>query len=635
MNNKTTNLIAFTLLAIMATTAFLSMKEDSLTFDELAHIPAGYSYLVKQDYRVNPEHPPLIKDIPALPLLFLDFNFSDESSNWVQEEAPAWWVQFDLGNEFIYHSGNNPREIIFWSRSAMILLLIFTGWFLFYWARQIGGNFVALGTLFLFAFSPTFLAHGKLVNTDLGAVFGVLIATFFWLKFLKDPNKINILLAGIAFGLAMVLKFSLILLIPFFILITFIYAIFFAASPKKEDSSFESKVLISASGPEPSEKKEKKCIFFSALSKKILSLLVYSFKAFLVALVGVIFVIWPIYQFHIWNYPQEQQLRDTLADISSHPVPLMKDVAIWMTNNEMTRPLAQYMRGLLMASQRTMWGNTAFFMGEISASSWPHYFPFLYLVKVPLAFHFLTFFVLLIILPFSIGKLIKKRGFVFWLKNNFTIIAFLLWIVIYWLAALFGNLNIGIRHLLPVFPFTYILIVLAVVYFVSSLKENLKKGIVAFVFLVFFWYSFSSLISFPYYISYYNELVGGTSQGYKIAVDSNYDWGQDFYRLLVFIEKNEIDQISLDYFGGEDPVFWLGEKYLPLDPKRVSRDLERGLTLEEVGLGEWLAVSSNHLMGGTAKPSPGFDQETGYYDWLKDYSPFARAGQSIFIYRFD
>ena len=116
-----TNAAAIILIFIMGAFAFLSMRSDSLTFDELAHIPAGYSYLTLQDYRLNPEHPPLLKDLAAAPLLFLDLNFPSDKELWLQtKEAPAWWVQFDLGREFLYRSGNDPKQIILFSRLPMI-----------------------------------------------------------------------------------------------------------------------------------------------------------------------------------------------------------------------------------------------------------------------------------------------------------------------------------------------------------------------------------------------------------------------------------------------------------------------------------------------------------------------------------
>ena len=90
MSNKVTFAIATCLLAIAFFLSFSQIKKESLTFDELAHIPAGYSYLTQQDYRINPEHPPLAKDLAALPLLFLNLNFPLNSANWTQAD-PGFW----------------------------------------------------------------------------------------------------------------------------------------------------------------------------------------------------------------------------------------------------------------------------------------------------------------------------------------------------------------------------------------------------------------------------------------------------------------------------------------------------------------------------------------------------------------
>ena len=583
LSNRTVNIAAILLLGIMFATAVFSMKGDALTFDELAHIPAGYSYLTEQDYRLNPEHPPLAKDISAIPLLFLNLNFPDNDQVWLQEKsAPAWWVQFDFGKKFLYDSGNNPREIIFWSRFAAIIMLILLGWLLFWWTKKITNNTVALGVLALFAFSPTFLAHGRLANTDVGAVFGALLAIIFWLKFIQNPTWKNVLFSGIALGIAMLFKFSLILLIPFFIIITILYVFLF-------------------SKPLP----------------------LYLTRSLIVGLTGFVLIIWPVYQFHVWNYPAEQQLRDTIADISGHPIPIAKDIAIWMTKQEVLRDPAQYLRGLLMASQRTAWGNTTYYLGKISADSWRSYFPLLYLLKIPLALHLFSLSVLCFFLAWL--KKTSWRSILDSARRNFWLIALFLWIAIYWLAAIAGNLNIGIRHLLPIFPFIYILTVFGIYQALKSIsKTKLRQAAIIFSFLLLGLYVSSSLSAFPHYLSYYNKLGGGTESGYRIAVDSNYDWGQDFYRLLSFVEKENIDKIYLDYFGGEDEEYWLGQKYIQLKPKEIK--------IPPKG---WLAVSLNQLMGGIAEPVSGFDQETGYYNWLKEYSPVARAGHSILIYRIE
>ncbi|KKL10100.1 hypothetical protein LCGC14_2559210, partial [marine sediment metagenome] len=254
ISNKTTNLIAIVFLSIMFVTACLSYLNDSTTMDELAHISAGYSYLSQQDFRINPEHPPLIKDLAALPLMFLNLNFPSESSAWTDDINGQW----ELGWNFLYNSNNNPEQILFWSRLAMVLTLVFLAWFLFFWVRKEFGNKLAIFVLTLFSFSPSFIAHGRLVTTDVGATLGFVLALYFWLKFLRNPSKKNVIVAGLIFGFSMLLKFSLILLLPLFGIITLVYVL---------------------------------------LNKK--NLLKYIGLSILIGVIGTIFMILPVYQLHV------------------------------------------------------------------------------------------------------------------------------------------------------------------------------------------------------------------------------------------------------------------------------------------------------------------------------------------------
>ena len=131
---------------------------------------------------------------------------------------------------------------------------------------------------------------------------------------------------------------------------------------------------------------------------------------------------------------------------------------------------------------------------------------------------------------------------------------------------------------------------------------------------------------FLHYLSYFNELAGSSKTGYKFVVDSNYDWGQDLKRLTRFVEENKIEKIYVDYFGGGDVSYYLGEKYLPWSGTNPPEQFPKG---------NYLAVSATFLQGGRGKPAPGFDQPTGYYNWLNSYQPITRAGKSIFIYYID
>ena len=175
--------IAVAMLGIMFVLMFFSAWGDSATMDELAHIPAGYSYLAQKDYRLNPEHPPLIKDLAAFPLLYLNLNFPTDVGAWKNDVNGQW----DMGRIFLYESGNNADKILRFSRFPVMLLALIFGWLLFRWVRGIYGDEVGLLTLFFYSFSPTFIAHSRYVTTDLAAAFGFFIGIAAFIKIVRLP----------------------------------------------------------------------------------------------------------------------------------------------------------------------------------------------------------------------------------------------------------------------------------------------------------------------------------------------------------------------------------------------------------------------------------------------------------------
>ena len=94
------------------------------------------------------------------------------------------------------------------------------------------------------------------------------------------------------------------------------------------------------------------------------------------ALIGLVFVIWPVYEYNVSNYPKERQINDTRNLLATTRVPeSVIKLNLLLDSNSMTRPLGQYFLGLLTATNRTTTGNTTYFMGQISADSWKSYFP--------------------------------------------------------------------------------------------------------------------------------------------------------------------------------------------------------------------------------------------------------------------
>ena len=213
--------------------------------------------------------------------------------------------------------------------------------------------------------------------------------------------------------------------------------------------------------------------------------------------------------------------------------------------------------------------------------------------------------------------------------------SFLLWIGFYWLFSLSSNLNIGVRHLLPTFPFAYILVSKEIVSWlkgvrlssaeVSGKKLQFKFIQYSFFIILILWQAISVILIYPHFLSYFNEIRGGPNQGYLYTVNSNLDWGQDLKRLKKWMQENKIEKIYLDYFGGADTKYYLGDKFIPWQGTRDPKEIPKG---------SYLAVSATFLQGGRGEPVRGFNQPSGYYKWLyQQEPPIAKIGYSIFVYQ--
>lgn len=587
MPNRLTNLLAALLLSFVLLVTVSSMKNDSLTMDELAHLPAGYSYLTQKDMRLNPEHPPLVKDFSAVPLLFFGgINFPIDSDAWKTDVNGQW----NFGNQFLFKYGNPAFDMIFWARIPMILLLLVAGFYIFKWARELFGNKAGLLALFIFSFCPTFLAHGRLVTTDVGAAVGVLVASYYYFKFLKSSTWKNLIIAGLAIGIAELLKFSLILLPPFFGISLVIWC--FVKSKNIRD-------------------------FFINLVK-------YVGTTILIGIIGLA-VIYSVYLYHVWNYPAEKQVSDSTFILTSFKSRFLADSVIYMAGNPVLRPLAQYGLGVLMIFQRASGGNTGFFMGEVSAAGWKDYFPTVYFMKETLPFQIMGIIGMLFSLLYfrrvswqnPVNMVLK------WVRFHFVELSMMIFIGIYWYTSLSSNLNIGVRHLLPVFPFSIILTAGGVYGWMKVGSPKYKKVKLVTLIVLLFWQAETVMAVYPNFLSYFNEAVGGPSRGYKYVTDSNLDWGQELLRLNNWLDKNNIKKIYVDYFGGSDTNYYLRTKFLPWTGSKTKEDMTES---------RYLAVSATFLQSGRARPAPGFDQPTGFYNWLNAYTPVAVIGNSIFVY---
>lgn len=612
-------------------------RTDSAIDDELAHIPAGYGYVHNLDYRLNPEHPPLIKALAMAPVLFLDPFYPTQTAAWQTKVNGQW----DMGYQFLYNSGNDATAIIRTARIMPILVTILLIILMYVVARWMMGDLWALVPTFLFAFDPNVLAHGHYVTTDIGGAFGFLFATYFFLKFTEQRSTKYLWYAGLAFGVAQITKFSTPLLVPLFIFLAIVLWLRdLAPEWRQTDRSRRTKIAL-------------------------LRLWKWAWHVAAIFIIGYAFIVYPVYFLFTAHYPTARQFSDTqsiLASFASGPTPVgqicqpvrcIADANIWMAGHRLTQPLAQYMLGVLMVMQRADGGNTIYFLGRVVSSGGWLYFPILYLLKEPLPT------LIIVLLGLALGAWWSARKSILsLLEDHFREFAFVSLIILYWGYSMHSTLNIGIRHLMPTIPFIFILATLAWKAWITKL--NLPTGSVLdrtsmmdslaaaarsfaraalkyiFLLLLLCWLALETFFAAPYFLSYFNELSGGVWGGYHYVTDSNYDWGQDMLRLQSFVNAHpEIDKIAVDYFGGSNPKYYLGDK-------EVNWSSAQGDPTAQ-GI-HWVAISVNTLELATqplASDEPRAMADS--YPWLTTLrppmpgmgnvpTPDYRAGTSIFIY---
>ncbi len=594
MSTKPRNIFAGLIIALGVALAVTSSWNDSLIVDEIPHVGAGYSYLVKQDMRLNPEHPPLAKDLAAIPLLF--FNLKQDAfqtKSWQSDLNGQW----EFGRKLIFNSDNDASLITHLVHFPILIFFILSAILIFKWGLELYDGWTAFLALIIFVFSTTVLAHSRFVTTDLAALFGVLYATYFFTRYLKNPSRKNLWLAGLIFGIALLTKFSTFLLVLFLPVVALIWEL-------QKESHFLFKI-------------------FSSLKKSIL-----------VFLIGFVAVVWPVYLFHTWNYPPERQYSDAQKNLATYGRRYVADPIVWASDKPVLRAAAQYGVGLLMVTQRSVGGNTTYFLGEVSRFGWRYYFPLIYLIKEPLAWWGLVLIALLAIstqvksekhAPYGSEASrsgLKVKSARVWIKKYFVELAMLLWLAIYWFASIKSTLNIGVRHLLPIYPFVILLVA-------GQLEKVIKKSktITILTLILLGWYIFENLSVYPYYLTYFNQLVGGPSGGYRYVVDSNLDWGQDLKRFSRWVKKNDIPKVEFDYFGWADPYYYLGQKYIWTSSTKYKDAEDFKLRNQSDG---WLAVSATFLQGSQGSPD---QYKPVNYLWLQSYAPLTTIGHSIFVYR--
>ncbi len=252
-------------------------------------------------------------------------------------------------------------------------------------------------------------------------------------------------------------------------------------------------------------------------------------------------------------------------------------------------------------------GHRAFFLGEVAEGGWLHYYPVALLAKTPLPLLLLggAGFWMLFAVP------LRRRHAVRILLPPLTLILFFM---------LISRINIGLRYLLPAYPF----VALAAGHAAAELMKRPSKKFVLPTILLLAWMLLGTLRAWPHFIPYFNEAAGGSDGGVRLLADSNLDWGQDLPGLKKWLDDNRYEGVYLAYFGNASPSrYGIQFRYLPGWLYTPRAALKEGVAFHPDP--ELLAISRS-VYQGFWLPDPKL------YHWLDDYPRVASIGHSIDVY---
>jgi hypothetical protein len=489
----------------------------TVAYDEAAHLVAGYSYLHHGDYRLHTENGNLPQRWGALPLLF-----ADPQPRLVPADDELLWHNshvWGIAHRFLFQSGNNTDALLLASRATMAFWSIATGLLVFLWSRRLWGEAPGWFSLGLFSISPTLLAHGPLVTSDVCAAFWLLAAAGSGWRMMQHVTPGRILLSAGAVGLAAVAKYSAVLLLPIFAIL----AVWRALSTRP---------LTVSLGRERE---------FQSFSERLPVLAAALFTTG----IGAWAVIWTFFG---WRY---SAFAPGLPEGWKFYIPweeLLPAAGIWRLPIEFARQWhllpAAYIEGFAHLNYQGS-ARSAFLLGQYSNSGWWWFFPYAFLAKSTLAEIGLTALAALE----CIRRLLRSDTGARWprLERVAPLLAFA---AVYGAFAIWSPLNIGHRHILPLYP---VLFIFGGILVAGTSPIWLRRVAPAIALL--------GIVEMaavrPNYLAFFNRAVGGPDNGWRQLVDSSLDWGQDLPALATWLRENRLpgEEAYVSYFGNGDLAY--------------------------------------------------------------------------------
>jgi len=439
----------------------------------------------------------LVKLVAAAPLLSLHLQGPERKDLFSKEE------DFTSATRFVY--SNNAEQILFRTRMAVSLFCIGLAVLVLAAAREMFGKIAALIALTLFVFEPNLLAHGWEVTTDTGFSCFLFATVYAFYRYVKQPSPRRLIVVGVAAGLALATKHSAVLVFP--ILVVIAAAELWIRQRKSPATESNGPGLTKLAG------------------------------ALIISAVIAIVLLWTAYGFRLHPHrgvSAEARVVEYAQGLHS-PIQkkLIAEAARWHLLPE------SYLYGLADVGHVVGFSHSYIFGRVYPHGVW-FYFPAAFLIKSTL-----SLLLLLLLVPFAVAF----RGARYRRELAFLIIP----AGIYFLVAVISTLNIGIRHILPVYPF---LIILAG-WGAAELIRAKRKLAYAVAFVLAFGIV-SSLRVFPVYLAYANELWGGPANTYKYLSDSNADWGQQLKSVKQYLDQRHVKNCWFAYFGDVvvDPKYY-------------------------------------------------------------------------------
>ncbi len=471
---------------IQATLALTMVHRESLTFDEDDHMFAGYMMWKAADYGLNPEHPPLVKLLATVPILW--------DHLWIPPPMDHQFFKNEAylnGRDWLARNDGDRQHLVFKMRASAELLALGLCVLVFLAAREWFGDAAGLIALTLLVFDPNVLAHSALVTTDIGVSCFFVAAIWTFYRFATRPTLIRLLLVSLATGLLLATKHSGILVGPMFI-------------------SLIAWEVLTAPGAE---------------RKRTALRLTGGFFAIVVLSV---LVLWCFYGFRYAARPAGMAFSTSVPDYAA-PLPHFESACVIAVGRLHLLP-ESYLVGLIDVKLMAVAYST-YLLGKVYAHGQWDYFPIVILIKTTLG---LLLLIVLAAFATVTGKLTRRRELVYTLVPP----------VLYLAVAMMAGMNIGVRHLLPMYAFVIIFAAAAAVTLAGRDRRwaVICSGLIAA-------HIVSSLLVFPNEIAYANEAWGGPHNLHNLLSDANVDWGQQLFQVKQWQDRHPDQECWFAYFA--------------------------------------------------------------------------------------